>query len=152
MARVFFSFLGTNRYVECNYTLGKLRAEKVRFIQQALVELLCQEFTSSDRIVVFVTAEARRTNWLDSPDGRPGLRTCLSKTSCPAAAVVDVDIPQGDSEEEIWQIFSIMYDTLRQDDEIVLDITHGFRSLPLLGVVLLNYARFLKNITIKGIY
>src|SRR5690606_12368407 len=61
-------------------------------------------------------------------------------------------IPDGISESEIWGIFQIVFDQLQNKDEIIYDVTHSFRSLPMLGIVLLQYAKFLKNINVRGIF
>ena len=35
---------------------------------------------------------------------------------------------------------------------MIFDITHAFRSIPMLAIVILNYAKVMKNIIIEGIY
>lgn len=40
---------------------------------------------------------------------------------------------------------------MEEGDEVYFDITHGFRSLPMLGMVLMNYAKALKGIKVKAI-
>ncbi len=154
MANILITFLGTNDYLECNYCLetGECVAN-VRFIQEALVKLCCADFTAEDQILVFVTSEAREKNWVDSPGRNGRLREGLQGRlrDCPAE-IRAIEIPGGNTEDEIRQIFTTVYDQLGQNDQIVLDITHGFRSLPMLAIVLLNYAGFLKQTTIRGIY
>ena len=49
------------------------------------------------------------------------------------------------------EIFIRLYDALQPQDEVYFDITHGFRYLPMLMLVLGNYASFLKNIQIRSI-
>lgn len=63
-----------------------------------------------------------------------------------AVAIVD-----GKDESEMWEIFKTVYDLLKDEDEVYFDLTHAFRYLPMLVLVLGNYAKFLKNITVKGI-
>jgi len=150
MSKVFVSFLGTNDYLTCNYCFGSQKVTRVRFVQDALVQLFCEDFGKDDRILIFLTREARRKNWNDN-DNRKGLASRLNALSN-QTLIQDIDIPNGSSEEEIWQIFSLVYQHLGRGDEVIMDITHGFRSLPMLGTVLLNYARVLKEIEIRGIY
>src|SRR5699024_4490556 len=64
----------------------------------------------------------------------------------------NIEIPNGKSTEEIWEIFQIVYDLIEKGDELLFDITHGFRSLPMLNMVLINYAKLLKEITVSGIF
>lgn len=62
-----------------------------------------------------------------------------------------IKIPDGKSEEEFWIIFDKITEKINEGDEIVFDITHGFRSQPFIVIVLLLYLKALKNIKIKNI-
>lgn len=154
MRNLFLSFLGNNWYIPCNYVLGETKINNVRFVQEALVRLLCADFKKTDSIIVFLTEEARAKNWYDSQDNNhpvSGLESILDDMG-KGDMVVPVDIPDGRSPEELWEIFIRVFAAINDNDHVIFDITHGFRSLPMLGMVLLNYARLLKNITIAGIY
>ncbi|MFQ5561038.1 MAG: TIGR02221 family CRISPR-associated protein, partial [Nitrospinota bacterium] len=145
MSKVFISFLGTGKYCECNYALKGKTVHGVRYIQEALLDLLSCDFTQSDRALIFTTKEAEAKNWTEK----------LEKRLSPFGkrfSVENVSVPDGGSEKEIWEIFTIVFNTLKEGDDVILDITHGFRSLPMLSIVLLNYARFLKRINVRGIY
>lgn len=151
---VFLTFLGTGSYTPCNYLLEEKRINNVRFIQEALVRLLCADFQEHGRIMVFLTEGAKTKNWLDAQENDrtvPGLKSILDDMG-KGDMVVPVDIPDGRSPEELWEIFNRVFVVINDNDHVIFDITHGFRSLPMLGMVLLNYARLLKNITIAGIY
>jgi CRISPR-associated DxTHG motif protein len=63
-----------------------------------------------------------------------------------------VHIPEGKSTEEMWELFEVIYSQLQEGDELYLDITNSFRYLPMLLVVLVNYAKMLKNVTVKAIF
>ena len=148
MGRIYISFLGTGNYSECEYVFND-RPIKTRFIQQALIELFCNDFTGGDRLCFFLTGEARAKNW--ETGNERGLKDIIASLGLPAE-IVTVDIPDGKSEKEIWKIFNALYETLNENDSVILDITHGFRSLPMLGFVSLYYARHLKNVTVEDIY
>jgi CRISPR-associated DxTHG motif protein len=60
-------------------------------------------------------------------------------------------IPEGFSEDDIWEIFNIVYDELEEGDDVYFDVTHAFRSIPLFSVVLFNFAQFTKKINIVEI-
>ena len=62
------------------------------------------------------------------------------------------NIPDGKTEDEIWKIFQIINELFEEGDTVIFDITHGFRSLPMLGFAVLNYAAHLKNIKVQAIY
>lgn len=161
MAKVYISFLGTNDYIECMYLNGDADdARPVRFVQDATLQRLCRGWTSEDRGFIFVTKEANAKNWLDNghldrdkqcQKQCEGLETRIEKLNLPF--MVDrIEIPDGKSEDEIWTIFQIVYGVLGHSDEVVFDITHAFRSIPMLAIVILNYAKILKNIRLLGIY
>ena len=61
-------------------------------------------------------------------------------------------IDEGFSENEIWSIFNTIYNKLEDEDEIYFDVTHAFRSIPLFSTILFNFARFMKNVTVKAVY
>lgn len=160
MAKAFISFLGTNDYLDCRYSLNQQPGGVVKYVQEDIVARFCRGWDSRDEIRVFTTDEARQRNWDD--DGHVdrktkeiksnlGLGNRLTKMNL-SAAVKQYDIPVGNSEEEIWDIFQAVYNSLGQGDEIIFDITHGFRSIPMLFMVLIGYARLLKGISVEGVY
>jgi CRISPR-associated DxTHG motif protein len=63
-----------------------------------------------------------------------------------------ISIPDGFNEKETWEIFSRLADHIDENDEIIFDVTHSFRSIPILALACLQYLRVLKHIEIKGIY
>lgn len=65
--------------------------------------------------------------------------------------VQEKDIPDGKNEDEMWTIFTTLFNALQDGDELYIDMTHAFRYLPMLVLVLTNYAKFLKGVTVKSI-
>ena len=157
MARVYLSFLGTNDYVDCHYVLDGQESPPVRFVQEAIVRLRCADWTREDRLVFFLTDAAARQNWEDGhftdAKGAPkkGLRSCLQALKLPCQ-VQPVTIVEGRHEGDIWQIFNTVLQQIKANDQVIVDITHAFRSIPLLAMVILGYAQVIKNIKIDGIY
>ena len=160
MRKVFLSFLGTNDYLACTYYRENFQSENVRFVQEATLRLCCSDWKMDDRILIFTTDEARKRNWedngqIDRKTGNPrqvkGLRRCIQELEV-RASVERVDIPHGKSEGEIWDIFGKVFDQLCEGDHVVFDITHAFRSIPMLAVVVLNYAKVMKGVVLDGIY
>ena len=170
--KVFISILGTGFYEECAYTKEKEEEEgkeqkpftstPTRFIQQASLELVgANGWTEEDKVIVFLTKKARELNWNKTiterkrnkdatPEPYKGLEAVLQEIDL-KTQVEDKDIKDGMNKEEIWEVFQTIYDTLQEGDELHLDLTHSFRFLPMLLLVLGNYAKFLKGITIKNI-
>lgn len=153
MAKKLLAFLGTSNYGEVIYTLKDKEAPSQKFIQASLAELLCNKWRDSDYIYIFLTKGAEEKNW-------PGLKETLENLSeksslpFPKEHIIPVkDIPDGKDESEIWEIFNNIVKQINDNDEIYFDITHGFRHLPMLAIIVLNYVRVVRrNINIGGIY
>lgn len=142
--KVFISFLGTGNYKECVYTLNDKKSNVVKFVQEALIQLLSDSFVGNHKFLFFLTKEAgsKYSNEIEE--------IILKYPSIQYEIIYD--IPDGLSEEEIWKIFRIVFEKINDYDILHLDITHGFRSLPMLALTLVNYAKSLKNVTVGGIY
>ncbi len=158
MSNLMLAFLGTNDYQPCNYCLNDKKISNVRFIQEALASIFCKDWSKEDKIIIFLTEDAKNRNWVDNghkgKDGKlrcEGLNSRLKSLNLNASIIAKY-VPDGRSEQEIWEIFSCVFKQINNGDEIIFDITHGFRSLPMLAIIILNYAMVLKNIKIKGVY
>ncbi|MFD3157093.1 TIGR02221 family CRISPR-associated protein [Haloimpatiens sp. FM7330] len=149
MGKKFFSVLGTTEYKPCFYKFKT--TYETRYIQEALTKDICNAWNKEDEIIIFLTKEARKKHWYNKEVKEKRLSERL-KQNCPNVKIKDVDIPSGKNEDEIWSIFEIILKNINEDDEIIFDITHSFRSIPMLVLVVLNYAKALKNIKLAGIY
>lgn len=153
----FISFLGTSNYHYCNYSsAGKEAVKNVKYVQEATIKQHCMDY---DNFIFFLTQDALKKNWLDNghfdTEGKQivnsGLQSCLNKMGLDEK-LEPVVIKEGFNNEEIWGIFQSIYQKISDNDQIVFDITHAFRFLPMLGMVLINYLKTLKNVEVKGIY
>ncbi len=170
--KVLLSFLGTGKYIECNYYINKKKQDEkeeivkkvgnVKYIQEALVKLFCSGWTENDQVIIFTTESAKTKHWRvsdpnndinrnNSTNNSNGLEERLKLLNY-KTQINAVDIPEGKNEEELWQLFEIIYNQLKPNDEIIFDITHSFRSLPLITIIILIYSKVMKNIKIKGLY
>lgn len=158
MAKIFLSFLGNTNYGKCSYHDNNGESvEDVRFVQEATIQLFCPD---CDRYIFFLTEDAERKNWQDDGhrtyDGdiirQEGIRTRFEKLGLKDKLIPITNLPTGTTEDEIWQIFQTVYDQIEPNDQIVFDITHALRSIPMLVLSLIHYAKFLKNIQVNGIY
>lgn len=70
----------------------------------------------------------------------------------PEAEIQCVRIPLGSNEEELLDIFTAMYQAMETKDNLYIDVTHGFRSMPMLYIPVIKYAEALKDINVKAIY
>ena len=171
MARkVFVSVLGATNYGACEYIKDGLSYGTTRFIQVSTLRMLTSSGTwSHDHDVAYflLTEQAEKMNWVDEGQldrvtskpikGIKGLQNSLldleqetGKVRFPRIEAIS-RLPMGNNEQEIWTIFNQVFNRLEDGDELYFDLTHGFRYLPMLILVLGNYSKFLKQATVKGI-
>ncbi|PSJ75849.1 hypothetical protein C7N43_16680 [Sphingobacteriales bacterium UPWRP_1] len=149
---VLITFLGNNKYHKCTYRFPNKTSPVVRFVQEAICAYLCANWSASDCIYIFMTEGergSRVTNWeganyKDDLDDKDGLRDKLHKLNL-SCQIVDKTIPEGFTDSDNQLIFSKIYDVLTDGDHVYMDITNAFRSIPMFGSVLVNYASFLLN-------
>lgn len=148
MAKKFISFLGTTDYAAVFYELNGIKTEtKVKFVQQALIQLICTNFDiEKDKVIILLTDKARATNW-------EKLKESLKILNVPDEMIIPLDIPEEKGEAGVWKLFEKIYnEVLEQDDSVIFDITNAFRFLPVVMYSVLRYAQYLKNVKIEGIY
>ncbi len=160
MARkVFISILGTGFYSECKYVTDEFKSTNTKFAQEALLESYnAKEWRENDIALFFLTDYAKTFNWnikerKHNQDGLveyKGLKYVMEDMNLPIQ-IVDKFIPNGKNEEEMWEIFTTIFNVLEENDEVYIDLTHSFRYLPMLLLVLSNYAKFLKNIKVVSL-
>lgn len=160
--KVFISVLGTGFYSECRYVNADFISSETRFIQQASLESAhAENWKPTDVAYVLLTEGAQKNNWNTLEEGRRNLRTgqlepytglkeVLQEMNLPIT-IKGIEIPEGKNEEEMWCIFSVIFNLLEKEDELYIDLTHSFRYLPMLLLTLTNYAKFLKQINVNTI-
>ncbi len=126
------TFLGTGRYETVTYT-GRAGQHSLRIF------FLWRPTSSSapEKVVVFLTPQARQhQNFRD-------LQSQLQEKLQP------VDIPEGRSQADLWEIFERVAGAVRESDTVILDITHAFRSIPMVVLAVAAYLRRTKSVTIE---
>lgn len=152
--KVFISFLGTTDYFPSMYYRGKkFCSEMEKYVQAAALQYVQRNkpWTDKDIAYILLTELAEKRNWCDNGytdrNGKPniGLQSVISSKNFPFPCQPIPNIPEGKNEGEIWRIFKIIHDLIQSGDELYFDITHGYRYLPMLVVVLGNYSKFLEK-------
>ena len=126
------TFLGITSYDEIEYRWNDL-SYKTKFVQEAFVHWLKPEATC-----VLLTEKARARHWND-----------LSQRLQGHTQIVEVDIPDGKSEAELWRIFEKISDAVCEGDQIAFDITHSFRSLPVIALLTIAYLKQVKGVKVQ---
>ena len=135
---------GQSKYSETTYYIdrnGKREYCKTHLFPEVVVELY-----KPKKLIAFATDEVLKD--IHGHGYVTHLRSVCSKHG------VDFDplrIPNGKSTAELWQIFDVYADAVDDRDEIILDITHGFRSLPVLALPAIAYLQQVKNAVFKHI-
>lgn len=127
---ILVSFLGTGNYQRVAYALDQRRLETVYFSRAAA------GFFGAKRVIVLATEEARE---------RHGTALQAAFADLPKVSLAFREIPGGRDTGELWRIFETLAETLRAGEEgenrVVLDITHGFRTLPFFAASAVAYLR-----------
>ncbi|MGI6616105.1 MAG: TIGR02221 family CRISPR-associated protein [Dethiobacteria bacterium] len=91
------------------------------------------------KLILFVTEEAARH------------KNCCRLEKKLGNLLKTVPIPLGKSEGELWDIFSIVAKQVPPEAALFVDITHAFRSLPLIVFNVASYLRRIKNVSVERI-
>lgn len=157
--KVFISVLGTGIYGRGQYVDNNgFESDSTKFVQKATLQYIkASDWSDGDAVVIALTENARKLNWnsgrkLKNSEDEPyvGLHEALLDMNL-QCQIEDIDIPDGGDEDEMWTIFTTVFNELKQHDELYIDLTHSFRYLPMLVLVLVDYAKLLKDVTVKSI-
>ncbi len=126
---------------ETKYQWGE-RTVTASFTPLALVQLL-DPSQQPNRVVAVVTQEAKAKTW---PLFEKGIHQTLG------FAPAGIDIPDGNSSDEIRQILESVAACVREGAELTLDVTQGLRHFPFIFYALALYLKSLRNVKIRGAY
>gem|GEM_PF-772225 len=149
---------GDRIYDETVYSFDGHKTSKTRFFSRSLLEYLT-DVQPIDQVVVLLTGLAKiGKNWNgDTEKGIPGLKDTLRQFGndhhqLKIVTTADDPIPDGITESEVWALFNRISSLVDDGCLLTLDLTHGFRSLPLIMLLTVAYLRSAKNITINAVY
>lgn len=124
------SFLGTGNYQTVKYQFESQICETDLF-PHAIYNIF-----KPDKIFVVLTEEAKQKHAAHLNE---------------KIKFQEVLIPFGKTEVELWQIFESIADNIPMDQNVIIDITHGFRSQPIIALAVAAFLRVTKNIRIEKI-
>ncbi len=128
------TFLGVADYKETTYVLRGQR-HTTRYCPAAIAQ-----FCRPEKTLVVVTDLARQKNY----DPLAGQISQFNPTA--------VNIPDGRSEADLWTIFDALTGAVQAGDELVVDITNGFRSLPFLSFLAIAFLRLARRVEVEAVY
>lgn len=129
------TFLGANKYSETTYVLGE-QSHTTCYCPAAIAH-----FYRPDNTLVVVTQKAKEMHFEPLADE-------ISAITHP----IEVPIPDGHSEADLWTIFNALTDQVKDGDELIVDITNGFRSLPFLSFLAVAFLRMARRVNVRHIY
>lgn len=62
-----------------------------------------------------------------------------------------IDIPSGKNEIELWQMFENLAAAIPHNAQLIVDVTHGFRSQPMLALAACIYLQTVKQVKVEKI-
>ncbi len=128
-----FTFLGRGQLHESTYVYQNQEC-RTRFFAEAVVN-----FFAPEQLMIVSTERASKEP-VSNEDATERL-SYLQRLLGERTAVIPVNIPEGESEDQLWGIFNTVVAHIHEGDRILFDITHGFRSLPFLTFLALAYVR-----------
>lgn len=129
---ILLSMLGTTDYKEVVCTWGEKKACPSKFFQTALAE-----WFPDAQVMILVTQEAKEKHGKAIGESLPNAQL--------------IDIPPGMNEAEYWEIFNTIERHIPSEAELVFDLTHGFRSLPILALLAANFLRVAKQVRVRHV-
>lgn len=141
------SFLGFNArgYTETTYlNPDKTQKCKTEFFQEALVEFYHPEFLY---VLLTQTAEAG----IPDKATESTWNTLQTRLKNRVKLKPIKEIPENHEPKDIWLLFEKLTNCLNQGEQVLFDITNGFRSLPILALIAISYLRVVKQVEIIGL-
>ncbi len=150
MKRVFISFLGLGSYSRekkiyayspAVYDLDGRKSRKTAFVQVAELELLGVK--NFDRIIIIATRRSHEANFRK-------LREELSEMG--VGNISHIIISEDMSPQGQWAWFENILNHIGTGDQLTIDLTHGYRSVPIVFSAAINFLQKARHIELKAVY
>jgi len=128
------SFLGPTQYKETTYVCGT-QAFGTRFFAECLPHF----YPDITEVMLFVTPTVRQH------------ANCAELSQRMGEQLRPITIPEGHSEQDLWEIFDKLTSTIPEGSEVLFDITNSFRSLPFVIFLAAAYLRSARHVKVVGI-
>lgn len=125
------TFLGAGKYTPTTYTFNA-QSHRTQYCPAATAH-----FYRPEKTLVVVTEKAEAMHF-----------ESLADEIAAVTRPITIPIPDGSSEAELWQIFNALTQHVAEGDELVVDITNGFRSLPFLSFLAIAFLRLARRVKV----
>ncbi|MDM8537381.1 TIGR02221 family CRISPR-associated protein [Desulfobacterales bacterium HSG17] len=149
MRKVYMSFLGLGffdkekkeyRYTPTTYELNNAVSKETEFVQVAEMELLnAKEF---DLVLIIATEKSYKTHFSNLEMQMKNFEVYP----------VHLEIDEKMDSKSQWQWFEKILCYIEIGDELTVDLTHGYRSVPIVFSAAINFLQKAKNIKINAVY
>lgn len=129
--KILISIIGAGKYSTTTYKYGN----KITTVGEYSVCAIQQLF-KPDQIFIAMTDMAHNAHY-DS------LKSIL--------IFEEIRIKDGKDENEFWEIFQEISDKIPENSEMIIDVTTGFRSLPILLLSISVYLQVIKSVSVEHI-
>jgi CRISPR-associated DxTHG motif protein len=130
------SFLGTAGYKTTTYVWGD-REHATQFFPAAVAHML-----KPDKLLICATPTVQQHKNLGELTGQ---------LDAARVAWQVVPIPEGHSETDLWAIFDALTAAVDQGETVTFDVTHSFRSLPILAFLAVAYLKVAKQVKVERV-
>lgn len=127
------SFVGTGNYQDATYFFGN------RECRTNLFPEVVYEIFRPDELIIFLTADAEKKH------------LCTLNERLAGKKWRPVFIPDGKNEAEIWEIFEIITQNVKKGDKLIFDITHAFRSIPMVVMISITYMKAAMGVELEAV-
>jgi len=146
MRHVFLSFLGLGLphkggYEPTQYVLGNKKSKCTSFVQAAEIEILGAN--NFDSIIIVATQKSHDLHFLE-------LSKALEELG--AKEISPIIISEEMTAQAQWEWFEKILPCIESGDELTVDLTHGYRAIPIVFSTAINFLQKAKNIRLKGAY
>lgn len=152
MRKVFLSFLGLgtydemakqSRYKPTRYELNGKESSDTDLVQVAEIEILgCERF---DRIIIVATNKSYNAHF-------PNLEEELQKLGAEKNKMHSIIISENMSAEGQWEWFEKIMAAIEPEDELTIDLTHGYRASSIVLSAAINFLQKARNIRLDAVY
>lgn len=150
MRKVYLSFLGlgsydkatdSNFYLRTVYELNGRHSAETEFVQAAEMELLGAD--QFDLVLIVATQKSHDAHYQSKLE--PQLR---EKGADPRVLIIEEEMEP----RHQWQWFEQILCHIEYGDQLTVDLTHGYRSVPIIFSTAINFLQKARNIGIEAVY
>jgi len=155
--RVFLSFLGLGtpskdtdgqvidyRYQSVTYVLADHEPVTSSYVQSAIL----QRAGSFDRAVIAMTPKSRQWHW----DRSNRLKDELEREGVRTESFIAVDISEKLTVTDQWENFGKLVLEIPAGARLCVDLTHGFRAIPVLFSVAIELLTQVKGVSLEAVW